>query len=58
MIYLDHAATSPLRPVAREAMAPFLDVRFGNPSGLYAIGRDAQEALDEARAARKLKARW
>jgi cysteine desulfurase len=51
MIYLDHAATSPLRAVAREAMAPFLDVRFGNPSGLYAIGRDAQEALDEARAA-------
>ena len=51
MIYLDHAATSPLRPVAREAMAPFFDVRFGNPSGLYAIGRDAQEALDEARAA-------
>ncbi len=51
MIYLDHAATTPLRPVAREAMSPFLDVRFGNPSGLYAIGRDAQAALDEARAA-------
>ncbi len=51
MIYLDYAATSPLRPAAREAMAPFLDVRFGNPSGLYAVGRDAQQALDEARAA-------
>ncbi len=51
MIYLDHAATTPLRPVAREAMSPFLDVRFGNPSGLYAIGRDAQAALDEARTA-------
>lgn len=50
MIYLDYAATSPLRPAAREAMAPFLDVRFGNPSGLYAVGRDAQQALDEARA--------
>ncbi|WP_322818902.1 cysteine desulfurase family protein, partial [Tepidiforma sp.] len=51
MIYLDHAATSPLRTVARQAMAPFLDVRYGNPSGLYAIGRDAQQALDEARSA-------
>jgi len=50
VIYLDHAATSPLRPEAREAMLPFLDRRFGNPSGLYAIGRDAQSAVDGARA--------
>ena len=50
MIYLDHAATTRLRPEAREAMLPFLDGRFGNPSGLYAIGRDAQEAVDDARA--------
>lgn len=59
MIYLDHAATSPLRPDAREAMLPFLDGRFGNPSGLYAIGRDAQAAVDDARAtvARCLNAR-
>ena len=49
MIYLDHAATSPLRAEAREAMLPFLDGRFGNPSGLYAIGRDAQQAVDGAR---------
>jgi cysteine desulfurase len=49
MIYLDHAATTPLNPKAREAMLPFLDGRFGNPSGLYAIGRDAQAAVDEAR---------
>ncbi|WP_322795008.1 cysteine desulfurase family protein [Tepidiforma sp.] len=51
MIYLDHAATTPLRSVAREAMEPFLGHRFGNPSGLYALGRDAQQAVDEARAA-------
>lgn len=50
MIYLDHAATSPLRPEALEAMLPFLGARFGNPSGLYGIGRDAQAAVDEARA--------
>jgi cysteine desulfurase len=49
VIYLDHAATSPLRPEAREAMLPFLEGRFGNPSGLYAIGRDAQAAVDAAR---------
>jgi len=49
MIYLDYAATSPLRAAAREAMLPFLDGRFGNPSGLYAIGRDAQAAVDSAR---------
>ena len=49
MIYLDHAATSPLRPAAREAMLPYLGERFGNPSGLYAVGREAQEAVDSAR---------
>ena len=51
MIYLDHAATSPLRPAAREAMLPYLGERFGNPSGLYAVGREAQEAVDSARSA-------
>jgi cysteine desulfurase len=49
VIYLDHAATSPLRREAREAMLPFLGERFGNPSGLYAVGRDAQAAVDAAR---------
>jgi len=49
MIYLDHAATTPLHPLAREAMLPFLTGRFGNPSGLYEAGRDAQGAVDEAR---------
>lgn len=49
VIYLDHAATTQLRPEAREAMLPFLGGRYGNPSGLYAIGRDAQDAVDEAR---------
>jgi len=49
VIYLDHAATSPLRPEARAAMLPFLEARYGNPSGLYEIGRDAQQAVDDAR---------
>lgn len=50
VIYLDHAATSPLRPEARAAMEPFLGEAFGNPSGLYAAGREAQAAVDASRA--------
>ena len=50
MIYLDHAATTPVLPLVRDAMLPFLGERFGNPSGLYAAGRDAQAAVDGARA--------
>lgn len=50
MIYLDHAATTAMRPEARAAMLPFLDGMYGNPSGLYAAGRAAQAAVDEARA--------
>lgn len=49
MIYLDHAATSPLRPEALAAMEPFLGAAFGNPSGLYKKGREAQAAVDRAR---------
>jgi cysteine desulfurase len=49
MIYLDHAATTKLRPEALAAMQPFLGETFGNPSGLYAAGREAQAAVDRAR---------
>jgi cysteine desulfurase len=48
-IYLDHAATTPLRPEAREAMAPWLEREFGNASSLYEEGRRAKEAIDAAR---------
>ena len=48
-IYLDHAATTPLHPKAREAMAPWLEREFGNPSSLYEEGRKARLAIDEAR---------
>ena len=47
-IDLDHAATTPLRPEAREAMLPWLDPG-GNPSSLHAEGRRARAALDLAR---------
>ena len=48
-IYFDHAATTPLHPKALEAMLPYLSDRFGNPSGAYALGRQAARAVDEAR---------
>lgn len=47
--YLDHAATTPLRLEAREAMLPWLGERFGNPSGAHAVARAARQAIDEAR---------
>jgi cysteine desulfurase len=45
--YLDHAATSPLRPEAREAMLRWVD--SGNPSSHYREGREARNAIDESR---------
>ena len=48
--YLDHAATTPLRPEALEAMLPLLSTDFGNPSSTHAPGRRARAALDDARA--------
>jgi len=47
--YLDHAATTPLRPEARAAMLPWLGGTFGNPSGAHAVARAARQAIDEAR---------
>jgi cysteine desulfurase len=49
VVYLDHAATTPMRPEAVEAMLPFLTERFGNPSGSHRFARDARRAIDEAR---------
>ena len=49
-IYLDHAATTPLRPEVRAAMEPYLSADgFGNPSSLHADGQRAKRALDAAR---------
>ena len=48
-IYLDHAATTPLRREALEAMLPYLTEKFGNASSPHAFGRAAQAGLDEAR---------
>lgn len=49
MINLDHAATTPVRAEVLEAMLPFFREYAGNPSGLYADGRAARQAIDNAR---------
>lgn len=48
-VYLDHAATTPVREEVMAAMAPFFGPRFGNPSSVHRWGREARVALDEAR---------
>jgi cysteine desulfurase len=49
MHYLDYAATAPILPEVREAMLPFLSDAWGNPSSIYAAGREARKGIDEAR---------
>jgi cysteine desulfurase len=49
IIYLDYNATTPLCDPAREAMLPYLDRHFGNPSSIHAAGREARAAIDDAR---------
>ena len=48
-VYMDHAATTPTRPEVASAMLPYFSERFGNPSSLYALAREAKEAVEEAR---------
>jgi len=49
MLYLDHAASTPLRPEVRAAMDPFVGERFGNPSGVHATAQQAKNAIEAAR---------
>jgi cysteine desulfurase len=49
MIYLDYNATTPLCPAALEAMRPFLERHYGNPSSVHAAGREARAGIDDAR---------
>jgi cysteine desulfurase len=48
-VYLDHAATTPIDPRVLEAMRPVLESTWGNPSSIYAEGREARRVLDAAR---------
>lgn len=48
-IYLDHAAATPLHPLAKKVMEPFLTSAFGNPSSLHHKGAEAKNAIEESR---------
>ncbi len=49
LIYLDHAATTPLDPRVERAMRPFWSKNFGNPSSICRLGVDARKAVEDAR---------
>ncbi|RKY25274.1 MAG: cysteine desulfurase NifS [Planctomycetota bacterium] len=49
LIYLDHAATTPVHPRVREAMMPYISDYYGNPETLYSAGVTASEAVEDAR---------
>lgn len=48
-VYLDNAATTPAHPKVVEAMLPYFTVKFGNPSNLHDMGREAKNAVEDAR---------
>ena len=50
-IYLDYAATTPMRSEVLEAMQPYLTEVFGNPSSIYSYGHEAKAGVDKARTA-------
>jgi len=49
-IYLDYAAATPVRPEVLEAMLPYFQERFGNPSTVYDLGAKVKDTIDEQRA--------
>ena len=49
LIYLDHAATTSVRPQVLEAMLPYLSESYGNPSSIYGLAQEARKAVDESR---------
>ena len=49
MIYLDHAATTRTLPEVTEAMEPYLEIYYGNPSTIYEFGGKSKEAMEHAR---------
>ena len=48
-IYLDHAASTPVREEVIQAMLPWLSNHPGNPSGSHRLAREARRAIDDAR---------
>ncbi|OPX73137.1 MAG: putative cysteine desulfurase 2 [Methanoregulaceae archaeon PtaB.Bin152] len=48
-IYMDHSATTPVKPEVVDAMVPFLQQNFGNPSSIYSIARESKHVVESAR---------
>ena len=48
-VYLDYAATTPVKPEVLEVMLPYFSEKYGNPSSLYSYGQDSKEAITKAR---------
>lgn len=48
-VYLDNAASTPIRDPVRQAMLPYLETEYGNPSSLYTLGLQARKAVEHAR---------
>lgn len=48
-IYLDHAATTPVKPEVLDAMMPYFTQSFGNPSSIYQVAQINKKAIDDAR---------
>ena len=49
LIYMDHAATTPVRSEALDAMLPYFGVSYGNPSSIYTLAQESRNAVDTAR---------
>ena len=49
IIYFDNAATTPIRPEVYDAMRPYIESCYGNPSSVYKIARESKKAIDLAR---------
>jgi Cysteine sulfinate desulfinase/cysteine desulfurase and related enzymes len=49
VVYLDNASTTRLHDKVIEAMMPYMSIKYGNPSSLHSLGREAKRVLDDAR---------
>ena len=49
IIYLDHAATTPVSSEVLDAAIPYFKDAYGNPSGIYSLSQDARKAIDDSR---------
>ena len=49
-IYMDHAATTPVRPEVLEAMMPYFSEKYANASSLHTMGQEARQAVEDSRA--------